>query len=91
MDEQPNLWGLLHPQDDLSRQRCTKPRGRCVFESNTNHNIARNLSSKNYPVALAHHQLENLSVSDSIPSAFPTNIDDCEKCDLCQTSYGVLA
>ena len=41
MDEQPNLWGLLHPQDDLSRQRCTKPRGRCVFESNTNHNRAK--------------------------------------------------
>ena len=32
MDEQPNPWRLLHRQDDLSRQRCTKPRGRWVFE-----------------------------------------------------------
>ena len=31
MDEQPNLWRLLHRQDDLSRQRCTKPRGRYVL------------------------------------------------------------
>lgn len=28
MDEQPNLWRLMHRQDNLSRQRCTKPRGR---------------------------------------------------------------
>lgn len=42
MDEQPNLWRLLHRQDDLSRQRCTKPRGRCVFESNQITIFARN-------------------------------------------------
>ncbi len=51
MDEQPNLWGLLHPQDDLSRQRCTKPRGRCVFESNTNHNRAKLPSTYGYACA----------------------------------------
>ena len=32
-DVQPDPWGLLHPQDEISRQRCTKPRGRYVRDS----------------------------------------------------------
>jgi len=35
MDEQPNPWRLLHRQDVPSRQRCTKPRGRCVLSPAT--------------------------------------------------------
>lgn len=30
MDEQTNPWALLHAQDEIGRQRCTKPRGRYV-------------------------------------------------------------
>ena len=35
MDEQPNPWWLLHHQDDLGRQRCTKPQGRYVLSPAT--------------------------------------------------------
>lgn len=34
-DEQPDPWLLLHSQDDPSRQRCTKPRGRYVLSPAT--------------------------------------------------------